>query len=72
MIWALDSLEQDLDVVEVDFRPQAEIARDDLKAGALALARPVEPSTQRLVRHRLERLTGATTLGAQASCDIVF
>ena len=69
---ALDSLEQTPDVVQVDFRPQAEIARDDLEGGALALARPVEAGAERLVRHGLERLASATTLGAQASCDVVF
>ena len=72
MIRPLDSLEQTSDVVEVDLLPQAEIARNDLKGGASALARPIEASAQRLVRHSLERLAGATTFGTQASCDVVF
>ena len=72
MVWALDSLEQTFDVIEIDSQPQAEIVRDYVKGGALALARPVEACAQRLVRHRLERLTRATSLGAQASCDVVF
>jgi hypothetical protein len=70
MIRALDSLEQTSDVVEVDFGPQPEIARDDLKGRPLA--GPVEAGAQRLVRHRLERLTGAVALSAQASRDVIF
>lgn len=68
----LDPVDKPLNVVEVDPRPDPEVARDDSEWGWLVLHRRVQASPKGLVHHALEGLPGAVDLRPHLGHYVVF